>query len=124
MLALAIFHVYLRSRRQKRQSPQRLQPTAGFCNRPLTWKGGLPVCAFTAIQRLITCGYEKCLAFSLFEMERFDAHGIHALEEKSGSEGAPADLIPEVGFGLLHAVLRQSRDQIGIAHPLTKHFCP
>lgn len=124
MLALAIFHVYLRFRRQKRRSPQRVGPSAGFWNQPLSQKGGLSVCAFTAIRRLITCGYEKCPAFSLLEMERFDAHRIHALEEKSGSEGAPADLVPEVCFGLLHAVLGQSRDQIGVAHPLAEHFRP
>lgn len=124
MLALAIFYVYLRFCRQKRRSPQRVGPSAGFWNQPLSQKGGLSVCAFTAIRRLITCGYEKCPAFSLLEMERFDTHCIHALEEKRGSEGASADLIPEIGFRFLHAVLRQSRNQIGIAHPLSEHFRP
>lgn len=123
-LALTIFVSIFRFRRDKRRSPQRVGPSAGFWNRPLCEKGGLLVCAFTAIRRNTTCVFDRSPEFSLIEMERLDAHCIHALEEKRGSEGTPADLVPKVGFGFLHAVLRQSRDQIGIAHPLAKHFRP
>lgn len=101
----------------------RVPPTAGFHNRPLARREGYLYARLPRYEGILLA-YLRKVKNLLVEMERFDTHRIHALEEKRGSEGASADLIPEIGFRLLHAVLRQSRNQIGIAHPLSEHFRP